>query len=124
VVAKVRTAVVADATCCGSVAAAALPGSSLVVAAVPPVTLGALDERRLVGMDASDLSALAGARGGDGRRHPTKTKTKRLDSCPEIGAPRGAIAYLKVEAPLPFPRGLDGRCGGGRRRHCRAPPLP
>jgi hypothetical protein len=29
-----------------------------------PITLGGLDERRLVGTNASDLSALAGARGG------------------------------------------------------------
>jgi hypothetical protein len=64
VVATVRTAVVVVATCCGSVAAVAPRGTSLVGAAVLPVTLGALDERRLVGTDAADLSALAGARGG------------------------------------------------------------
>jgi hypothetical protein len=60
----VVTAVVAAVTCCGSVAAATLRGASLVAVAVLPVTRGALDERRLVGMDASALSALAGARGG------------------------------------------------------------
>jgi hypothetical protein len=60
----VMTVVVAIATCYGSVAAAAPRGNSLVVAAVLPVTLGALDQHRLVGMDTSDLSALAGARGG------------------------------------------------------------
>jgi hypothetical protein len=80
VVAVVITAVMAVATRRGSVAAAAPRGSSLVVAAVLPVTLGALDEHRLVGTDASDLSALAGAR-GDGRCHTANTKTKRLDSC-------------------------------------------
>jgi hypothetical protein len=58
------TAIVTIATCCGSVAAAALRGGSLVAAALLPVTLNALNERRLVGMDASDLSALEGARGG------------------------------------------------------------
>jgi hypothetical protein len=62
--AMVMTAVVAVATCCGSAAAAALCGGSPVAAAVLPVTLDALDERLLVGTDASDLSALAGARGG------------------------------------------------------------
>jgi hypothetical protein len=64
VVAVVITAIMAIATRCGSMAAAAPRGSSLVVAAVLPVTLGALDKRRLVGTDASELSALAGARGG------------------------------------------------------------
>jgi hypothetical protein len=64
VTAMVITAVVAVATCCGSVAAATLRGASLVAAAVLPVTRGALDERRLMGTNASDLSALADARGG------------------------------------------------------------
>jgi hypothetical protein len=60
----VMTTAVAVATCCGSVAAATLHRASLVAAAVLPITRGALDERRLVGTDASDLSALADARGG------------------------------------------------------------
>jgi hypothetical protein len=64
-----------------------------------PITLGALDERRLMGMDASDLSALAGARQGTVGATLQNTKTKRLDSCPKTGAPGGAIAYLKVEKP-------------------------
>jgi hypothetical protein len=64
VTAMVMTAVVAVATCCGSVAVAALRGASLVAIAALPVTLGALDERHLVGMAASDLSTLAGVRGG------------------------------------------------------------
>jgi hypothetical protein len=64
VVAVVITAVMAVATRCGSVAAAAPREGLLVVTAVLPVTLGVLDERCLVGTDASDLSALAGARGG------------------------------------------------------------
>jgi hypothetical protein len=58
------TTVVAIATCCGSVAVATLRGGSLVAATVLPVTLGALHEHRLLGTDASDLSALAGVRGG------------------------------------------------------------
>jgi hypothetical protein len=64
VVAGVMTAVVAVATCSGSAAAATLRGGSLVAVAVPPVTLGTLDERRLMGTDASNLSTLVGARGG------------------------------------------------------------
>jgi hypothetical protein len=51
------------AACCGYAAAATLRGASLVVVAVLPVTRGALDERRLMGTDASALSTLAGARG-------------------------------------------------------------
>jgi hypothetical protein len=59
------TAVVAAATCCGSVAVAASCGASLVAAAAAlPAACGALDERRLVGTAASDLSTLADARGG------------------------------------------------------------
>jgi hypothetical protein len=96
----VMTAVVAVATCCGSVATAMLRGGSLVAAVVLPVTLGALDEHRLVGTDASDLSALAGARGGDGRRHLANAKNKKIKLLPlEMGASGGVIAYLKVEKP-------------------------
>jgi hypothetical protein len=62
--AMVVTTVVAAITYCGSAAVATLRGTSLVAAVVLPVTHSALDERRLVGMDASALSALAGARGG------------------------------------------------------------
>jgi hypothetical protein len=63
VTATVMTAVVAVDTCCGFVSAATLREASLVAAAVLPVTRGALDECRLVGTDASNLSALAGTRG-------------------------------------------------------------
>jgi hypothetical protein len=62
--AVVMAAVRAATTCCGSTAAATLRGPSLVAVAALPTTLGALDERRLVGTDASALSAFAGARGG------------------------------------------------------------
>jgi hypothetical protein len=62
--ATVITVVVAVVTCCGSVAAVAQREGAPVAAAVLPVTLGALDERSLMGTDASDLRALAGARGG------------------------------------------------------------
>jgi hypothetical protein len=57
-------AVVVAAACCGYAATATLRGASPVAVAAPPVTRGALDERRLVGMDASALNAFAGARGG------------------------------------------------------------
>jgi hypothetical protein len=93
------TAVVAVATCCGSIAAATLRGSSLVAATVLPVTRGALDERRLMGMDASDLSALAGARGGRSTP-PYEHKNRKIKLLPlENGASGAAIAYLKVEKP-------------------------
>jgi hypothetical protein len=112
---------VADATCCGSVAAAASRGSSLVVAAVLPVTLGALDESPLVGTDASDLSALAGARGGRSAP-PCKYENKKIRLLPQNwGTRRGDCLPQGGEALLPLPQGLDGRCGGGRRHHCRAP---
>jgi hypothetical protein len=58
------TAVVAATTYCGSATAATPHGASFVAVAALPVTRDALDERRLVGMDASALSAFAGARGG------------------------------------------------------------
>jgi hypothetical protein len=64
VVTVVMTAVVAVATCCGSIVAATLRGGSFVAAAVLPITPSALDERRLVGTDASDLSTMAGTRWG------------------------------------------------------------
>jgi hypothetical protein len=57
-------AVRAATTCCGSTAPATLRGPSLATVAALPVARGALDERRLVGMDASALSAFAGARWG------------------------------------------------------------
>jgi hypothetical protein len=57
------TAVVAVATCCGSMAVDAPCGASLVAAVALPVAHDALDEHRLVGTVASDLSTLAGARG-------------------------------------------------------------
>jgi hypothetical protein len=60
VMATVRAAT----TYCGSIAMATLCGPSLVAVATLPATRGALDERCLVGTDASALSAFAGARGG------------------------------------------------------------
>jgi hypothetical protein len=63
VVAGVVTTAAAVASCCGSMATATLRGGSPVVAALS-VARDALDERRLVGTDVPDLSALAGARSG------------------------------------------------------------
>jgi hypothetical protein len=74
----VMVAVVAAATCCGSATAATLCEASPVAVAALPVSRGTLDERRLVGTDASALSTFAGAR-GDGRRHPANAKSKRLN---------------------------------------------
>jgi hypothetical protein len=50
-------------TCCGSTAAATLRGPSLAAVAALPAAHSTLDERRLVGMAASDLNTLVGARG-------------------------------------------------------------
>jgi hypothetical protein len=52
------------ATCCGPATAAAPRESSLAAVVVLTVARDALDEHRLVGTTASDLSTLAGARGG------------------------------------------------------------
>jgi hypothetical protein len=57
-----RGSVVATA-CCGPAAAAAPREPSLSAVAVLAAARDALDERRRVGMAASDLSTLAGARG-------------------------------------------------------------
>jgi hypothetical protein len=62
VVAVVAFAAVAT-SCCGPVATAAPHGGSP-VAATLSAARGALNERRLVGTDVSDLSALAGSRAG------------------------------------------------------------
>jgi hypothetical protein len=53
----------ATTSCCDPAASAASRGGSLAAAALS-AALDALDECRLVGTDAPDLSALAGARGG------------------------------------------------------------
>jgi hypothetical protein len=56
-------AAMATTTCCGSAAAATLRGASLVAVTALLVIRGTLDERRLVGMDASAVSAFVGVRG-------------------------------------------------------------
>jgi hypothetical protein len=130
--ATVVTTVVAVAAGCGSVATATLRGSSLVAAAVLPVTLDALDERRLMGTDTSDLSALAGVRGEGGRSAPPcERKNEKIKLLPlETGASRGAIAYLKVEKPrFLFLEGSTGAVVAAIAAALptppwRAPPLP
>jgi hypothetical protein len=62
VAAAVATA--AAAASCRDPVATAVPRSGSLVTAALPAARGALDKRRLMGMDASDLSALAGARKG------------------------------------------------------------
>jgi hypothetical protein len=58
-----RSGSTAATACCISEAAAVPREPSLAAVAVLPATHDTLDERRLVGTDASDLSTLAGARG-------------------------------------------------------------
>jgi hypothetical protein len=68
----VMTTVVAVANCYSSISAATLRGASLVATVVLPVTRSALDERHLVGMDTSNLNALAGAGGTVGATLQTR----------------------------------------------------
>jgi hypothetical protein len=81
---------------------------SLVAAALSG-TRGALDERCLVGTDAFDLSALAGARAGTVgatlRTHEREIELQTL----EIRGARGECHLPQIgEAPLPLPRGFEG----------------
>jgi hypothetical protein len=94
----VLTAAATVAPCCGSVATAMLRGGSPVVAALPAAR-GALDERCLMGTDASDLSALAGASVG-AVSATLRTRKQKTELQPlEAGTSGGATAYLKVEKP-------------------------
>jgi hypothetical protein len=73
--------------------------ASLVAVVALPVIRGVLDERRLVGMDASALSAFAGARGGRSAP-PCEREIRKIKLTPlESGASGGAMAYLRVEKP-------------------------
>jgi hypothetical protein len=86
-----------DATGRGPEASAVPWELALAVAATLAPTRGALDERRRVGMDASALSTLAGARGGTvGATLRTWKQTVRP---PPVGhaTPRKTISYLKEE---------------------------
>jgi hypothetical protein len=97
------TAIAAVASCCNPVAMAVPHGGSLVAAALSAAR-STLDERRLVGTDASDLSALAGARAGTVgatlRMHKHEIKLQHL----EIRGTRGERHLPQAgEAPLPLP---------------------
>jgi hypothetical protein len=89
VVVVVMTVVVAIATCRGSATVAALRRGPLVVAAALPVARGALHEHRLVGTDASVLSALVGAREG------TVGATLRTQKQEELGSSPSKSEHLE-----------------------------
>jgi hypothetical protein len=85
--------------CCDSAAAAAPRGPLLATVAVLPAACSALDECRLVGTAASDLSTLAGARGGTvGATLRTQRQEIRHPPLKDM-ASGGVIAYLRVEKP-------------------------
>jgi hypothetical protein len=97
-VASTAAATTATTSCRDLVAMAASCGGSLTAAALS-VTRGALDERRLVGTDASDLSALAGARAGT-VGGTLRTRKQEIELQPlETRTSGGVTAYLKVEKP-------------------------
>jgi hypothetical protein len=74
------------ASCCNP-AATSVPRGGSVAAATLPSDRGALDERRLVGTDASNLSALAGVREGTvGATHANKN-TRSISGPSKSGAP-------------------------------------
>jgi hypothetical protein len=102
VVAVVATAVAAAAaaaSCCGLVATAVPRGGSPVAAALP-TACGALDERRLISTDVSDLSTLAGARAGT-VGVTLRTKKYKTEHQPlEIRGARGKCCIPQIgEAP-------------------------
>jgi hypothetical protein len=125
-------AVVADAAVAAVVAAAAaaafyrdpvatvVPRGGSLVATALPAAGGALDERRLVGTDASDLSTLVGVRAGTvGATLRTKKHKTKLQPL-EIGGAWGERHLPQTgKAPLPLPRGFGRRHHGScRRRRC------
>jgi hypothetical protein len=98
VVAVVVTADTATAPCCDPAATSVSRGGS-VASAVLPADCGTLDERRLVGMDVSDLSALAGTREGTVSA-TLRTRTRDQSPTPRNrGAPGENAAYLKLKKP-------------------------
>jgi hypothetical protein len=111
-------------SCCGPAATVVGRGGPPVAAAFPAAR-DALDERCLVIMDVSDLSAFAGARAGtDGS--PCKRKGKHEDEHQPLKI-RGALGRCNLpqggEAPLNLPRGF-GRSHSASRRPCRCSPVP
>jgi hypothetical protein len=108
----VTTAVAATANpafCCGPVAMAVGRGGPP-VATVPPAARGTLDERRLIGTDVTDLSALAGVRAGTDDVTLRMKKHKTEHQPLETRGTRGKCYLPQIgETPLPLPRGF-GRC--------------
>jgi hypothetical protein len=113
-------AVVADATfCCSPVATGVARGGSPVTAALPAAR-GALNDRRLVGTDVSDLSALAGTRAGMTGATLRTRKCKNEHLPLEIKGERGKYCLPQTgEALLAIPRGF-GRRHCGARHHRRS----
>jgi hypothetical protein len=124
VVAAVVDAAAAAASCRDPVATAMPRGGPLITATLP-AACGALDECRLVGMDASDLSTLAGARAGMvGTTQRTKKHKTELQPL-EIRGAWGERHLPKTrEALLPLPRGFvrHHHCACRRRRCARRRP--
>jgi hypothetical protein len=97
-VAATVAATTATTSCRDPVATAASCGGSLAAVALSTAR-SALDERRLMGTDASNLSALAGARAGTVSA-TLRTRRQETELQPfETGTPGGATTYLKVEKP-------------------------
>jgi hypothetical protein len=95
----------ATTSCCGSVATVVPRGGSPVILALP-AACGALDEHRLVGTSASDLSALAGARAGRSASPCERENTRMSTSPSKPRAHKGSAAHLKLEKPrFLFPEG-------------------
>jgi hypothetical protein len=107
-VAAAVTTAVAVATCRDPVATDVPRGGSLVAAALHAAH-GALDERLLMGTNASDLSTLAGARAGTfGTTLRTKKHKTELQPLEIRGAWESAT-YLKLEKPrFLFLEGSEG----------------
>jgi hypothetical protein len=107
-VAAAVAAAAAAASCRDPVATAVPRGGSLVAAALPAAR-GALDECRLVGTDASDLSTLAGVRVGTIGATLRMQKHKTELQASKSGAPGESATYLKLEKPrFLFLEGLRG----------------
>jgi hypothetical protein len=107
------------ASCCGPVATVVTRGGSPIAAALPSAR-GALDDRRLVGTDASDLSALAGARAGT-TGVTLRTRKRKNEHRPlEIKVAQGKYHLPQTgEAPLPLLQGFSRHHCDARRR-CRS----
>jgi hypothetical protein len=94
----VAAAAAVAAPCCSPVAIA-VPHGGPSIAAVLPAARGALDERRLVGTDISELSALAGARAGT-VSVTLRTRNTRVSVGPSKSRMHGgSVVHLKLEQP-------------------------